>query len=350
MPSGPTPAAPRETLYLSNLDDVVGARVFTPTVYFFASDDQKPVMKTRQDALASVLVPFYPFSALMVQAHCERSLVDLKDLKVPNASWTPLIFRFPHEEPYKVLDMPLLIAQVTLFRCVGLGLGLRICHCIVDGIGAVQFLSSWAATAKAGTLISNPASCWDREIFQPRNPPLVKFPHIEYMRIDDGPNLTMSLWQTKALQRCYRISREFQTWLKTSAQRNDDMSSTCSTFDAIAAHIWRSWVKALDVKPLNYELRLTFSVNARKKLKNLPVKEGCYGNVVCLACVTSTVRKLVYGRLLDTTRLVHEARPGISKEYLRSTVDYVEGDRPTRLEFVGKLTITQWTRFSIYDC
>ncbi|KAM1508401.1 hypothetical protein ACFX10_017718 [Malus domestica] len=62
MPSGPTPAAPRETLYLSNLDDVVGARVFTPTVYFFASDDQKPVMKTRQDALASVLVPFYPFS------------------------------------------------------------------------------------------------------------------------------------------------------------------------------------------------------------------------------------------------------------------------------------------------
>ncbi|KAM1072512.1 hypothetical protein FF1_017766 [Malus domestica] len=370
MPSGPTPAAPRETLYLSNLDDVVGARVFTPTVYFFASDDQKPVMKTRQDALASVLVPFYPFSgrlreigngklevffgkdqgALMVQAHCERSLVDLKDLKVPNPAWTPLIFRFPHEEPYKVLDMPLLMAQVTLFRCVGFGLGLRICHCIVDGIGAVQFLSSWAATAKAGTLISNPASCWDREIFQPRNPPLVKFPHIEYMRIDDGPNLTMSLWQTKAVQRCYRISREFQTWLKTSAQRNDDMSSTCSTFDAIAAHIWRSWVKALDVKPLNYELRLTFSVNARKKLKNLPVKEGCYGNVVCLACVTSTVRKLVYGRLLDTTRLVHEARLGISKEYLRSTVDYVEGDRPTRLEFVGKLAITQWTRFSIYDC
>ncbi|KAM2430246.1 hypothetical protein ACFX1W_017736 [Malus domestica] len=94
MSSGPTPAAPRETLYLSNLDDVVGARVFTPTVYFFTSDDQKPVMKTRQDALASVLVPFYPFSgrlreigngklevffgkdqgALMVQAHCERSI------------------------------------------------------------------------------------------------------------------------------------------------------------------------------------------------------------------------------------------------------------------------------------
>lgn len=30
-------------------------------------------------------------------------------------------------------------------------------------------------------------------------------------------------------------------------------------------------------------------------------------------------------------------------------MDYVEVDRPKRLEFGGKLTITQWTRFSIYE-
>ncbi|CAN1153095.1 Alcohol acyltransferase 9 [Linum perenne] len=106
----------------------------------------------------------------------------------------------------------------------------------------------------------------------------------------------------------------------------------------MAAHIWRSWVKALDVKPLDYKLRLTFSVNARHKLKNPPLRDGFYGNVVCLACSTSSVNELFNGRLADMALLVRQAR-----------IDYVEIDRPRRLEFGGKLTITQWTRFPIYE-
>ncbi|XP_015898207.1 omega-hydroxypalmitate O-feruloyl transferase [Ziziphus jujuba] len=367
MPCGPSLAAPGKTLYLSNLDDMIGARVFTPTIYFYPSDHKKPVMSTLRKALARVLVPYYPLSgrlretrngklevffgpeqgALMVEAHSEMSLADLGDLSVPNPAWTPLIFRFPNEEPYKVLDMPLLIAQVTLFSCGGFSIGLRLCHCICDGLGAMQFISAWAATAKAGRLITKPEPCWDREFFRPRDPPLVKFPHMEFMRIDDGSSLTTSLWQAKPVQKCYRIGNQFQAWLKTIGQQGN--TSSCTTFDAMAAHIWRSWVKALDVKPLDYELRLTFSVNARRKLKNPPLKDGFYGNVVCVACATSTVSELVHGCLSDTTRLVREARLGVSEEYLRSTVDYVEVDRPRKLEFGGKLTITQWTRFSIYE-
>ncbi|KAG9159372.1 hypothetical protein Leryth_010929 [Lithospermum erythrorhizon] len=54
----------------------------------------------------------------------------------------------------------------------------------------------------------------------------------------------------------------------------------------MTAHVWRSWVKALDVKPQDYLLRLTFSVNVRTKLSNPPLKDGFYGNAVCVACVT----------------------------------------------------------------
>ena len=65
MPVGPIPASPSNTLYLSNLDDMIGARVFTPTVYFYRSNcfspGQKPVTKTLHDALASVLVSYLPF-------------------------------------------------------------------------------------------------------------------------------------------------------------------------------------------------------------------------------------------------------------------------------------------------
>ncbi|CAN1314385.1 hypothetical protein LINPERPRIM_LOCUS29314 [Linum perenne] len=56
------------------------------------------------------------------------------------------------------------------------------------------------------------------------------------------------------------------------------------------------------------------------------------------ACSTSSFNELVNGRLAEMASLVREAR-----------IDYVEIDRPRRLEFGGKLTITQWTRFPIYE-
>ena len=375
MPSGTVPTPPDHTLYLSNLDDMIGSRVFTPTVYFYPSSlapssDQKPVMQILRNALASVLVPYYPFSgriretrngklevffgqeqgALMVEAHSEMALASLGDLTVPNPAWLPLVYSSPNEEPYRLIDMPLLIAQVTFFSCGSFSLGLRLCHCLCDGFGAMQFIHAWAATAKAGTLVTNPMPCWDREFFKPRNPPIIKYPHIEFMRIDDGSSLTMSLWQKKPIQKCYRISLEFQAQVKALAQpAHCNCNFTCTTFDAMAAHVWMSWVKALDVQPLDYNLRLTFSVNARKKLQNPPLKEGFYGNVVGVACASSSVSNLVNGCLSDTALLVREARLSISEEYLKSTLDYVEVNRPRRLEFGGKLTITQWTRFSIYE-
>ncbi|KAI3495883.1 hypothetical protein L1887_38230 [Cichorium endivia] len=369
LPAGSIKARDGDTLYLSNLDDIIGARVFTPTIYFYNATNSSfdSIVGILRDALAKVLVPYYPFSGrlrgtrngklevffgpnqgvLMVQAHTDLSLDYLGDLNVPNPTWSNLVYKFPDEGDYKVIDMPLLIAQVTRFSCGGFSLGLRICHCICDGLGAMQFVGAWASTAKTGSLSIDPNPCWDRDFFAPRDPPMVKYPHAEFMKIDDASNLTNSLWEVKPLQKCYWLSREFQAHLKNVARPADSLG--CTTFDAMAAHVWRSWVKALNVKPLDFGLRLTFSVNARSKLKNPPLKDGFYGNVVCIACATSTVSDLVNGSLQDVTRLVREARLGISEEYLRSTIDYVEVDRPNKLEFGGKLTITQWTRFSMYE-
>ncbi|KAF6175239.1 hypothetical protein GIB67_030457 [Kingdonia uniflora] len=404
MPFGPIKATHGDTLYLSNLDNMIGARVFTPTIYFFRENisyckEGVNIVEVFRDALAKVLVPYYPFSgrlretksgkmevffepnqgALIVDAKTEMTINDLGDLEVPNPAWCTLIYRFSDEEDYKVVDMPLVIAQVTKFSCGGFSLGLRLCHCLCDGFGAMQFVSAWAATARegkcfekktrlpinfrttfvaknmmtplkfvAGTTITTPKPCWDRECLKPRDPPLVRFPHIEFMRTDDESNLTATLWESKPVQKCYRINEDFQNLLKKQAQLDDGQAFT--TFEAMSAHIWRSWVKALDVKPLDYELRLTFSVNARQKLIDPPLKKGFYGNVVCVACATSKVSQLKEGKLSNIAGLVRKARNSVSEEYVRSTIDYIEVDRPTRLEFAGKLTITQWTRFSIYEC
>ncbi|GAB2300389.1 hypothetical protein Dimus_034431 [Dionaea muscipula] len=380
IPNGPIPVASGDTLYLSNLDDMVGCRVLTPTVYFYHCNGgggggggassyngafKKPmIMEILKDALATVLVPYYPFSgrlratkneklevffgpgqgAIVVEAHTPMAIADLGDLAVPNTAWLPLIYYFPDESPYKVIDMPLMIAQVTQFSCGGFSLGLRLCHCLCDGLGAMQFLNAWASTARVGTLVASPKPCWDREFFRPREPPCITtHPHVEFMSFEDTSSLTRSLWQPEPVQKCYKVCREFQLKIKTLAQ------GPCSGFEAMAAHVWRSWVKALDVKPLDFELRLTFAVNMRRILKNPPLRDGYYGNAFCIACATSTVRGLVEGPLSDTARLVHEARLRASEEYLRSTVDYLELNRQRRLEFAGKLAITQWTRFSMYE-
>lgn len=134
-PSKPIPVKHGDTLYLSNLDDMIGARVFTPTVYFYqCCSSPKHVTKTLTNALADVLVPYYPLSgrlrethkgklevffgpqqgALMVEARTNIALYELGELAAPNPTWEPLIFKFPNEEQYKVLEMPLVIAQVIL--------------------------------------------------------------------------------------------------------------------------------------------------------------------------------------------------------------------------------------------
>ncbi|KAE8705825.1 hypothetical protein F3Y22_tig00110415pilonHSYRG00020 [Hibiscus syriacus] len=92
--------------------------------------------------------------ALMVEAHSDMALAELGDLAGTNQAWALLNYRFPDEEPYKVLDMALVIAQATLFVCGGFSLGLRLCHCICDGVGAMQFFAAWGCYCKTGLVFS----------------------------------------------------------------------------------------------------------------------------------------------------------------------------------------------------
>lgn len=237
--------------------------------------------------------------------------------------------------------------QVTSFSCGGFSLGLRICHCLCDGFGAMQFVNAWAEMARGSATLSV-FPCWEREFLKPRSPPSIQFPHVEFDHIEDTSNLKtlMAEDQGHFVQKCFCFKRQHQLALKDQVLRESGL--LCTTFESLAAHVWRSWIKALRISPGEQEMRLSFSANGRPMFEP-PLKEGFYGNVIGIACAMSPAKDLTRKPLSEAVGLVQMARKSITEEYIRSTIDYLELQRPSRLEFSAKLGITQWTRFSLYE-
>jgi len=129
-PDRPTP---RQSLYLSNIDDQLGLRFHNPKLLFYRRDssrknDKDPV-KIIKEALGKVLVHYYPFAgrfrdaddgkltvdctgegALFVEADADISLEDFGDLYPPIPRGDEFINNVPGSE--NITDSPLLLIQV----------------------------------------------------------------------------------------------------------------------------------------------------------------------------------------------------------------------------------------------
>ncbi|XVF73803.1 hypothetical protein PTKIN_Ptkin13bG0011000 [Pterospermum kingtungense] len=92
-------------------------------------------------------------------------------------------------------------------------------------------------------------------------------------------------------------------------------SLKCTTFEALAAHTWRSWVRSLDFSP-SLIVKLLFSVNVREKLiPKLP--QGYYGNGFVLACAETAVTDLVSVNLHHGIKLIQQAKSCLTYGYVR---------------------------------
>ena len=130
-PDRPTP---RRSLYLSNLDDQAGVRYQIPRVLFYRSDcskkkNAKDPVKIIKEALAKVLVHYYPFAGrlrdadngkltvdctgegvLFVEADADISLEDFGDLYPPISRGDEFINNVPGSE--NITNSLLLLIQV----------------------------------------------------------------------------------------------------------------------------------------------------------------------------------------------------------------------------------------------
>eukprot|EP00250_Pteridium_aquilinum_P010021 c19096_g1_i1 orf=260-2071(+) len=192
----PVEETPREVIWNSNIDLVI-PRIHTPSVYFYKPSGagqgafSYSVMKR---SLAQALVPFYPMAgrlqtdahgrieincngdgALLVGASIDASVADFGDF-APTLALKQLVPKVTYTED--ISAYPLLLVQVTFFRCGGVSLGVGMQHHVADGMSGLHFMNTWANMARGKDIEVKPFI--DRTLLRARKPPTPKFAHIEY--------------------------------------------------------------------------------------------------------------------------------------------------------------------------
>lgn len=171
-----------------------------------------------------------------------------------------------------------------------------ICHCLCDGIGTSQFLQAWAhATSKPHAhLALQPIH--SRHALRPRDPLRIPSPHPpQYSPSratgNDGDAPPADLHRRLQSQPLVPASLTFAPSDVLELKRRCVPSVKCTTFEVLAAHTWRSWVRSLGLGP-SVEIKLLFSVNIRRRL-HPQLQPGFYGNGFVLGCAQTTVTVII---------------------------------------------------------
>ncbi|XP_010250620.1 PREDICTED: omega-hydroxypalmitate O-feruloyl transferase-like [Nelumbo nucifera] len=355
----PAEETKRGLYFLSNLDQNIA--VIVRTVYCFKSDGKgnKQAGEIIREALAKVLVHYYPLAgrltfssegklivdctgdgAVLVEAEANCTLGEIGDITKPDpVTLGKLVYDIPGAK--NILEMPPLVAQVTKFKCGGFVLGLCMNHCMFDGLGAMEFVNSWGETARGLPLTVPPVL--DRSILKARCPPKMAFSHDEFSEINDVSN-TAELYQEEMLYRSFCFDPDKLEQLKLKAMK-DGVLEKCTTFEVLSAFVWRARTKSLRLQP-DQQTKLLFAVDGRSKF-NPPLPKGYFGNGIVLTNSLCSAGQLLENPLSFTVELVQKAVKMVTDGYMRSAIDYFEVTR-ARPSLAATLLITTWSRLSFH--
>lgn len=212
---------------------------------------------------------------------------------------------------------------MTHFKCGGVCLGIALHHFLADGPGAMHMINSWAESCRGVDHISLEPFI-DRDLLHSRVPPTPSFPHTrEYppAPLTSSPGSKASHDQIsdtppiEPITELLEISPDLVNRLKASAPGY-------TTFEALAAHIWRCTCKARRI-PADTEANIRIPVNGRARLRP-PLPPGFFGNPQFRAMATATVGDLTSnGALSYAAGMIHAGLVRVDDEYMRSAMDYL---------------------------
>ncbi|KAI3939679.1 hypothetical protein MKW92_030031 [Papaver armeniacum] len=351
----PAEETPKGSYFLSNLDI---APVMVQTIYCFNQtlDCELDPAQAIKDGLAKVLVYYYPFAgrltmnqkqkfmidctgegALFVEAEANCTLEEIDDFMKPDSVTLGKLYH----DVGGAQNPPLLVAQVTKFKCGGFVFGLSMNHIMFDGIGAMEFVNSWGEVTR-GLPLSNPPYL-DRTLLSARDPCKVEF-NYGLEEIMDIPNSVSPLEEEMLINKSFAFHPEKLEQLKKKAMQ-DGVLKKCTTFETLTAFMWRAQTKSLGLHP-DQQVRILFAVNARSKL-NPPLPEGYFGNAVLLMSCQSSA-ELLDGPLSSTVLQIQETINSVTDEYVRSAIDFFE-EQKGKLVMKHTTFLSAWSRLAFHS-
>lgn len=352
----PAEKTPEGEYFLSNLD---GGPFMIHTIYCFNNtfNSELDAAKAIKEGLAKVLVYYYPLAgrvgmteknrfiinctgegALFVEAKADCKLEDINDLMKPDSvGLEKLVY-----DINGVQNPPLLVSQVTKFKCGGFCLGFSVDHTIVDGICAMEFVNSWGEVTR-GLPISNPPFL-DRTLLKARVPPNVRFAHAFEQIIDMSDTMAL-LEEEMHVKKSFIFRMEKLEQLKKIALE-DEVLKKCTTFETLTAFMWRAQTRSLRLHP-DQQVRVLFTVDGRSKL-DPPLPKGFFGNAAMLMSCQSSVREILDNPLSSTIQKIQEKIKMVTDDYIRSSIDYFE-EHHERKPLTYTIILNAWSRLEFHS-
>lgn len=340
-----TPAEPAWTgiLPLSEWDQTA-VITHVSTIYFYKpSDDwlgRNDAMLDRiKESLSRVLVHFYPVAGRirrlpkgrleldcnalgveLIEAESDAQLADFGDFSSSTKLFKNLIPRVDYEKPFH--ELPLLVLQVTSFRCGGMSLGSMLSHAATDGQSSLHFFAEWGRLARGEPLGAAPYL--DRRILRAGEPPSgpPRFDHTEFsqppLSITNNAKEEPKKPTTIAL---LKLDTDQVECLKRAANKGHESGKKpYSRYEVVTAHIWRSACKARghDSEQLT---TLGVAVDMRNRM-NPPLPDKYFGNAILDVVVSGKSGELINAPLSYLCGKIREAIEKVNDEYVWSAVDY----------------------------
>ncbi|OMO74038.1 Transferase [Corchorus olitorius] len=364
----PAEETPRVCLWNSNVDLVV-PRFHTPSVYFYrpsgASNFFDP--KVMKEALGKALVPFYPMAGrlkrdedgrieidcngagvLFVEAETNAVIDDFGDF-APTLELRQLIPTVDYSGGIETY--PLLVLQVTYFKCGGASLGVGMQHHAADGFSGLHFINTWSDMARGLDLTIPPFI--DRTLLRARDPPQPAFEHIEYQPPPALKSAPESTGSEGAAVSIFKLTREQLNALKAKS-KEDGNTIAYSSYEMLSGHVWRSVCKARGL-PDDQESKLYIATDGRARLRP-PLPPGYFGNVIFTATPIAVAGELMSKPTWYAAGKIHDALVRMDNDYLKSALDYLELQPDLSALVRGahtfkcpNLGITSWSRLPIHD-
>ncbi|KAG5138354.1 hypothetical protein JHK82_023085 [Glycine max] len=392
VPNQPTP---KGRLWLSNSDNST-RKAHSPVIYIYkAKHNIEYNIERMKESLSKTLVYFYPVAGrlslsesgrmevdcnakgvTLIEAETAKTLADFGDFSPSDSIKEELVPAIDyHSQP--IQEIPLLFVQLTRFKGDqqqqhGLAIGMAYSHPVADGLAWTRFVNTWATVNRGDSLDVNEMPFLDRTILKFPTwssslsllspPPLSHSDHPELkpLPLILGRSDSTEEQNKKTTASVLKLTSKQVEMLKKKA--NDQGSTPCTRFEAVAAHIWRCACKARGQHHKQPTI-VRFNGDIRNRLIP-PLPRNYFGNAL-VATVTPEcyVGEITSRPLSYAARKLREAIALLRDEYIRSQLEAVFGEEQLkciRAFFLGQgegrsepfggnpnLQITSWINFPV---